>query len=138
MELLKIFTLNKTIEKANRKPLIIEKKVFSDNYPTPKVRSFMVWKICLALDLKADLDTGKHFERNKRLFEMNKHTILHDSTKIPIVQSVMVLKICQALNLKAQPESSNDRLNAAPIVYSEMIWKMCLALGIEANLVSSH
>ncbi|GFU19528.1 hypothetical protein NPIL_271561 [Nephila pilipes] len=60
--------------------------------PLPAVYSFTVFKICLALDLKAELRP----ESERPIFVSKKKRY------IPVVHSRAVFSICQGLNLKAQ------------------------------------
>ncbi|KAF8783273.1 hypothetical protein HNY73_013458 [Argiope bruennichi] len=117
-----------------------EEGSFKEKLPAPKVRSVFIWKICLALELEAELFTTEVTEPKEELSSLNERDVPKDSIEIPIVHSVMIYKMCEALDLKAQLVSPGEDYHdyehhsTVPTVHSEMIYKMCEGLGIKAEL----
>ncbi|KAF8786858.1 hypothetical protein HNY73_008517 [Argiope bruennichi] len=143
MEFLKTYILTYTSRKANKRSGIPESKMFNEDYPTAKVKSVVVWKICLALNLKAELDTGDFGVHKQKSLPL--HEDFNEPIMIPQVHSFMVFKICEALDLKVQLASSDvkhrndlEKQITVPIVHSEFVWKMCLALGFKADLAPTE
>ncbi|GFT31224.1 hypothetical protein NPIL_148421 [Nephila pilipes] len=106
----------------------------------PIVYSFMIFKICEAIDIKVELAA---FEKRDTWGNKVKKT-----TKcIPIVQPEIIFKICNALNLPAKLElteglniqvgettKTSTHSKVPPVVNSIVIYKICLALGLPAQL----
>ncbi|GFT66100.1 hypothetical protein NPIL_564971 [Nephila pilipes] len=106
------------------------------NNKTPVVRSIMIFKICQALDLRAELasldDQTDHIQAPTR--DVRKFT------KLPAVYSFKVFKICQALDLKAELHPETERptfvtkKRCIPVVHSRAVFSICQGLDLKVQL----
>ncbi|GFY47421.1 hypothetical protein TNIN_101361 [Trichonephila inaurata madagascariensis] len=124
------------IDPSERINLIVE----ADKQQTgdPIVHSWMIYKMCEALDLKAKFVAVPH-----RITWVSKRK----KKAKPVVYSKTILKLCEALDLDAQLSTSTGReqpqpnikhqsgcTKSVPVVQSFTIFKMCEVLGLDAKL----
>ncbi|GFQ75954.1 hypothetical protein TNCT_408061 [Trichonephila clavata] len=103
----------------------------------PVVHSLTIWKMCEALDLKAQfvpLPEPTALPRTPR-------RDTDQTTTVPVVGSFSVWKICQALDLPATYDPQMIRTavfrksnKPVPVVHSTAIFKLCKALDLKAKL----
>ncbi|GFY51486.1 hypothetical protein TNIN_148951 [Trichonephila inaurata madagascariensis] len=118
----------------------------------PVVHSFMVFKICVALDIKVQFEPIENQNHDIQNCENQTNVPIvqnnfENNKSLPVVHSLMIYKTCEALGIKTElnpikyPEPyltalQNKRYKKkVPTVQSPAIFKFCEALGIQAQLV---
>ncbi|GFT37348.1 hypothetical protein NPIL_142071 [Nephila pilipes] len=103
----------------------------------PVVRSMMIYTMCQALELSAELAP---FEDKSAKFLTPMRSV-RKITPLPAVYSITVYRICQALDLKAElrpqterPNFGNFRMKPVPVVRSSTVFYMCRALALDVQL----
>ncbi|GFY58509.1 hypothetical protein TNIN_380691 [Trichonephila inaurata madagascariensis] len=103
----------------------------------PVVHSFVIWKMCEALELKAKfvpLPGATALPRTS-------HKGVNQTTIVPVIGLFSVWKICQAIDLSATYDLQIIRTvvfrrsnNPVPVVHSTIIFELCKALDLKAKL----
>ncbi|GFR28419.1 hypothetical protein TNCT_367181 [Trichonephila clavata] len=108
-----------------------------DNTAVPQVHSKIVYSICRALDLKAELVPFQDYNQEPTPTIPKKE---HCSNP-PAVYSFTVFKICEALELKTdlrplneRPVFKNKKPRSVPTVRSVTVFHMCQALKLDVQL----
>ncbi|GFY58316.1 hypothetical protein TNIN_323921 [Trichonephila inaurata madagascariensis] len=104
----------------------------------PIVHSFPVWKISVALDLKAKFVPLP----GTTVLPRTLHRGVDQTTTVPVVGSFSVWKICQALDLPATYDPQLIRTTVfrkphkpIPVVQSTAVFELCKALNLTVKLV---
>ncbi|GFW29410.1 hypothetical protein TNCV_743521 [Trichonephila clavipes] len=144
MEIMKNFYFNHhcSFQTGTEKPLPLDITVEAiDSTAIPQVRSSIVFAICRALDLKAELVPFQDTNEEPRTTKPKKAQC--NSTPSD-VYSFNVFKICEALELKANLRPLNERpvfkkkiTRPVPSVHSIAVFHMCQALKLDVELAKT-
>ncbi|GFT36809.1 hypothetical protein NPIL_503181 [Nephila pilipes] len=140
IEILNYLTLKPPLSSPSEsEPLVPFEHVATNtgNNRIPVVHSFMIYRICQALDLNVELAPF----RNVRGAIQTPPKNVRKTTSLPAVYSFTVFKMCQALDLKAELRPKTERpiftirkKRFIPVVRSQAVFHICQALNLNAEL----